>query len=259
MEKTNNSKKYKVHSLERGLDLLELLAYSSREMSLSELSKEANFNASTSHRILDALKSRNYVRQNPTTSAYSLTFKLFELSNKIGWKKTLRLEALEILKQLAGIAEDSAYLIIKDGDDALCLERIDGNPYIRVLALEKGSRMPLHMGAGPRAILAYLPETEVDRIIGVKGLEAWTANTITNPIQLKTDLNKIREVGYALSLQDVTVGVCAIGCPVRKIDGEVIAAISIAGMASNYTEEKLPPLIDMVRSAAQSLSDRIQK
>jgi DNA-binding IclR family transcriptional regulator len=259
MGKTNISKNYKVHSLERGLDLLELLASSSREMSLSELSKEANFNASTSHRILDALKSRNYVRQNPITSAYSLTFKLFELSNKIGWKKTLRFEALDVLKQLADIAEDSAYLIIKDGDDALCLERIDGNPYIRVLALEKGSRMPLHMGAGPRAILAFLPEMEIDRIINVKGLEAWTANTITNPIQLKTDLNKIREVGYALSLQDVTVGVCAIGCPVRKIDGEVIAAISIAGMASNYTEEKLPPLIDMVRSAAQSLSDRIQK
>jgi len=259
MGKTNNLKSYKVHSLERGLDLLELLADSAREMSLSELSKEANFNASTSHRILDALKSRNYVRQNPTTSAYSLTFKLFELSNKIGWKKALRLESIEILRQLADKAKDSAYLIVKDGDDALCLERIDGNPHIRVLALEKGSRMPLHMGAGPKAILAYLPETEIDRIIRVKGLEAWTANTITNPIQLKTDLNKIREVGYALSLQDVTVGVCAVGCPVRKIDGEVIAAVSIAGMASNYTEDKLPPLIEMVRSAAQSLSDQIQK
>jgi DNA-binding IclR family transcriptional regulator len=115
------------------------------------------------------------------------------------------------------------------------------------------------MGGGPKAIMAYLPETEVDRIIHVKGLEAWTANTITNPIQLKSDLNKIKEVGYALSLQDVTVGVCAIGCPVRKIDGDVVAAISIAGMTSNYTEENLPPLIDMVRSAAQSLSDRIQK
>ena len=258
MEKPNNSKSYKVHSLERGLDLIELMSHFSREMSLSELSREAGFNPSTTHRILDALKSRGYVRQNQSTSGYSLTYKLFEIASKAGWEKMLRDESSEIVAKLAEETRESAYFIIKDGLDALCLERIDRNPHIRILSLEKGGRMPLHMGGGPKAILAYLPESVIDRIIKFKGLEAWTPNTITNPLMLKKDLKEIREQGYALSLQDVTMGVNAIGCPVKNKEGKVIAALSVAGPASNLTQERIPDFIKLVKSSAQDLEERMR-
>ena len=258
MGKSNNPKTYKVHSLERGLDLLELLAQFSREISLSELSKEAGFNPSTTHRILDALKSRGYVRQNQSTLGYTVTYKLFELASKVGWEKTLHVEALEIVKKLAVDSQESAYLIIKDGYDGLCLERVDGNPYIRILALEKGGRIPLHMGGGPKAILAHLPGPEIDRILKVKGLDAWTANTITNPLMLKEELKKIRKQGYSLSLQDVTVGANAIGCPVINKDGDVIAALSVAGPSNNLTDDTFPALIKLVQTAARELAERVK-
>lgn len=254
MNKTSPAKNYKVHSLERGLDLIELLGEGSPEKSLTELSHEASFNLTTTHRILDALKSRGYVRQNPTTSKYKLAFKLFELGSVVVRHTNLREEAVPVLKGLADRTGESAYLIVLEGDEALCLERIDGYHYVRVLFLQVGGRMPLHIGAGPRVLLAHLPEEEIDRIIRIKGLAGWTTKSISDPVKLKDDLKKIREHGYALSLEDVTEGAAALGCPVRDWKGEVVAAISISGLANHFSENKVPHLVETVKEATGKLA-----
>lgn len=256
MAKSNakNGKPYQVHSLERGLDLIEILADASREMSLSELSKTAGFTPSTSHRILNALKTRGYVKQSQDNLTYRLTHKIFELANKIGFDNHLREMALPIIRNLAQESRDTAFLIVRDGDEAFCLERIDGNPNIRIATLQKGGRMPLHMGGGPRALLAFEDTSELEHIIQRKGLEARTAKTITNPIVLKEDLRQVREQGYAISMQDVDDGVAALGCPVLDNEGRVVAALSIAGLASAYIGDALQAKINLVKSSAQEMS-----
>ncbi len=250
-------KPYKVHSLERGVDLIEILADKVSEKSLTELSKAAGFNLSTTHRILNALKSRGYVEQNPTNSRYKLTFKFFEIGNLIVRRLNFREEAVPVLTGLAEKTGESAHLIILDHNEALCIERIEGHHHIRVLFLQTGSRMPLHVGAGPRVLLAHLPEEEIDRVIKSKGLPAWTKRTITDPEVLKKDLAKIREQGYALSFEDATEDVASVGCPVRQRSDEVIAAISIGGISTHFTEDKLSSLIKMVKDAAYELSRRL--
>ena len=254
MQKKVNPKLYKVHSLERGLDLIELLAKNAEEISLSELSRDAGFSQSTAHRILSSLKARGYIRQNPDNSKYKLSLKLFEIGNMIGRNLDLKKEAKPLLRWLSAKTLESAYLIIIDNDMALCLERIDGNPSIRILTLEVGARQPLHLGAAPKLLLAYLDEKEIDRIIQAIGLEAWTAYTTTNPIQLKKELKKIREQGYALSFNDVTDGVAAIAFPVINYKGTVVGSISIGGMTNNFSKDRLPTMIDYVKTTAKKLS-----
>jgi DNA-binding IclR family transcriptional regulator len=250
----SSRRKYQVHSLERGLDLIELLARANPEKTLKELSQEAGFNISTAHRILNALKSRGYVRQEATNSKYKLTFKLFELGNRVVEKLNLREEAVPLLKNLAEKTGESAYLTILDEDEALCLERIDGYQYVKILALKVGGRMPLHLGAGPRVLMAYLPEEEIDRIIKLKGLSAWTKKSPTDPAKLKRTLEKIRKDGYALSMEDVVEGAGALGCPVKSWKGEVVAGISISGISSHFKKDKLPALVEIVKSSAEKLS-----
>jgi len=257
MERISSSKPYKVHSLERGLDLIEILADGPPEKSLTELSKRAGFNLSTTHRILNALKFRGYVQQNPRTSTYKLTFKFFEIGNVVVRNLSLREEAVPVLTDLAEKTGESAYLTILDKDEALCLERIDGHHYVKVLFLQVGGRMPLHIGGGPRVLLAHLLQEETDRITKSKGLSAWTERSITDPDLLRRDLKRIREQGYALSFEDVTEGAAALGSPVRNWEGKVIAAISIGGVSSHFTEDKLPPLVKIVKDAAYELSCRL--
>ncbi|MBC7189577.1 IclR family transcriptional regulator [Candidatus Aerophobetes bacterium] len=255
--KKPSTKRYKVHSLERGLDIIEVLSDGAAGKSLTEISRQAGFNLSTTHRILDALKSRGYVEQNPKTLKYRLTLKFFEIGNGVVRHLNLREEAVPILVSLAEKTGEAAYLIVLDNDEALCLERIDGHHYIQVLFLKVGGRMPLNIGAGPRVLLAHLPDKEIERIIKEKGLACWTKNSITDPEKLKEDLKKIREQGYALSFEDVTEGAAALGAPVKNWEGKVIAAISISGLSSHFAEEKLPPLIDAVKNAAEKLSQRL--
>jgi len=254
----SSPKKYRVHSLERGLDLIELLAKAPLEKSLKDLSLEAGFNISTAHRILDALKARGYVRQDETNSRYKLTLKLFELGNRVVEKLNLREEAVPVLRDLADKTGESAYLIIRDEHEALCLERIDGYHYVKILALKAGGRMPLHLGAGPRLLLAYLPEEEVERVIERKGLSAWTQRSITDPAKLKRGLRRIRKEGYALSMDDVVEGAAALACPVRNWNGDVVAVISISGLSSHFKKDKLSELIAIVKNAADQLSGRLR-
>jgi len=173
-------------------------------------------------------------------------------------KLNLREEAVPVLKDLADKTGESAYLIIRDEDEALCLERIDGYHYVKILALKAGGWMPLHPGAGPRLLLAYLPEEEVERVIKLKGLSAWTQRSITDPAKIKRGLSRIRKEGYALSMDDVVEGAAALACPVRNWNGDVIAAISISGISNHFKKDKLHELIEIVKNSAEELSRRLK-
>jgi len=250
-------KNYKVHSLERGLDLMEILAQGEPERSLTELSQEAGFNPTTTHRILNALKFRGYVKQDPATSRYRLTLKVFELGGQVIRHLDLRREAGPVLRDLADETGESAYLIIRDEDEAICIERIDGHNYVKVLFLQVGGRMPLHIGAGPKVLLAFSSPDEAEGIIQRRGLKAWTDFSLTDAEELKKELARIRERGYAISVEDVTLGAGAVGCPVRNWKGEVVAAISISGVADHFKGESLEWMAGATRAAADRLSARL--
>jgi len=138
-----------------------------------------------------------------------------------------RKKAVPILTNLANETEKTAYLIVLERDKAVCLERIDARQYVDLLFLEVDMSMPLHIGAGPRLLLAHLPEEEIDRIIKTRGLPAWTEKSMTDPDLLKKSIRKIRDQGYAISFEDVTEGVAAVAFPVKNQKGEVIASISV--------------------------------
>ena len=257
MKEKKTTLKYKVHSLERGLELLELLALGAKEKTLTELCRESGFTTGTAHRILDALEHRGYLMRNPSTLRYRPSFKLAELARASSWQKDLQDVSMPILDEIAYHLKETTYLIIIDNDEAYCLDRTDGNTSVRILTLEIGARMALHLGAAPRVLMAYLPTNEIDRIIREKGLESATPYTITNPLMLKQELRTIREQGYSVSFHDVTEGVAAVGSPVRNWQGKVIAAVSIAGLASsnNFKKESIPLLVETIKNASDKISE----
>ena len=117
--------------------------------------------------------------------------------------------------------------------------------------------MPLVIGVSPRVLLAHLLEEGVDRIMKGKGLRAWTGKSITDPCVLKKELKKIREQRYVLSIDEAAESVAVVGCQVENWKGEVVAAISISGISSHFSEDKLPGLIGIVKNATCRLSQRL--
>lgn len=257
-KKKTGTQNYQVHSLERGLDLIEILAHGEKEKTLTQLCEQAGFNMTTAYRIMSALVSRGYARKMPVSNKYRLGYKVFELGAMAAKNLNLKMEADPILLDLAIATHETAYLLIIDNKEALCLSRIDcPDNIIKVLVVDEGERMPLHLGAAPKVLFAYLTEEEIDAVIEQKGLTRATSKSIIDRHALKKKLQEIREQGYALSIDDVVEDVFALGCPVKNSRREVIAAISISGLYKNFNDQKVQNLLQKLKAASEALAAKL--
>jgi len=111
----------------------------------------------------------------------------------------------------------------------------------------------MHYNSGGKAILAHLPDREVNVIIDEYGLPAQTENTITTRETLFDELERIREQGYALNLSEDLKGIHAIGVPLT-FDGEIQGALSIAGPAHRLSKERCEgEVFDQLRAATDEI------
>ena len=119
-----------------------------------------------------------------------------------------------------------------------------------------GRITPWHAGAAGKLHLAFLPKEKIQKILS-QGLPRYTERTITDPALLLQELEQIRKQGYAFTIGELDPGVAAITAPIFDARQNVVAAISIGGPASRFTDERLPTLIREVRWAAQEISLRL--
>lgn len=253
--KTERSR-YRVQVLERALDILEVLGGEGSEWMLAELSKRLGVHKSTLHRLLMVLEERRFVEKSPKNGKYRLGLKLFELGSKAVAQLDLREQARPCLEHLVFQTGETAHLCVLDEGEVLYLEKVEAPRTMRVPSIV-GRRYPAHCGSAGKALLAFLPENELDEIIKRHGLRAFTRNTITTPAQLKEELRLVRERGYAVDNEEFEEGLRCIGAPVRDYSGKVVASISIAGPAFRLTQDKIPVMARSVVEAANQLSAEV--
>jgi len=115
----------------------------------------------------------------------------------------------------------------------------------------------LHCGAAPRAILAGMDDCEITTYAQRTGLPPFTPQTITTLEQLQEDVKLTRQMGYVVSLEDASIGIAAVGAPVFNHKGEVVAAISLSGMAARYGPERIQELAQVLLTNSKSLSHQM--
>jgi IclR family acetate operon transcriptional repressor len=103
-------------------------------------------------------------------------------------------------------------------------------------------------------LLAFQPDEEINRLLGGAAFKAMTPNSMVGPEAIWADIQLSRSQGYTLSLEDVVIGVAAIGAPIRDASGRVVAALSIAGIMPRFSPERLPGLIEAVQEEARAVS-----
>ena len=122
------------------------------------------------------------------------------------------------------------------------------------MSLEQGSSLPLHAGVSAKILLAYKKDSFVTDMFENVGLFMFTENTITDLNQLRKELKKIREQGYAFSNSEVDLMVRAISAPIFDYKGNIVAGISVAGPADRLGDEYVPEVIDIVKDSARKIS-----
>jgi DNA-binding IclR family transcriptional regulator len=245
-----------VQSVVRALTLLEALADQHGDIGIAELSRRVGLHVSTAHRILGTLVSRGYARQSPESGRYALGAKTFHIAESYLGQIDLRRLVRPVLERLSRETGETANLVILDGREALYLDKVESPQSLRIFS-RIGRRAPLYCTAVGKVLLAYRSEDEVESLMGTHALEALTRATITSPSQLRQELKKVREQGFALDMEECEHGARCIAVPVRNSRSETVAAIGISGPSIRMDAQRIQELVLAVMRFGSEASEQL--
>ena len=242
-----------VPAVDRVFTILELLAESKRGLGAAELVELTGMPRSSVHCLTLTLERRGYLYRNTKTGRYLLGLKLFSLANYANGGMELRERAAPELNQLMQQTRLTVHLAVLESDEAVLVAKVD-SPGIFRLATWAGKRMEFHCTSIGKAMAAHLPEEMVLRIVAARGLTRHNENTILCERRLREELREVRRLGYAVDDEEEEIGLRCIGAPVFDGEGNVVAAISIAGLTSQIHADNLATYAAKVKNTAVRIS-----
>ena len=216
---------------------------------LAELTGEPR---SSVYRLLASLQELGLIEPGRRRGTYVLGIKLFRLGSTIVSRFDERQAALPVMERINEELGETTFLCVRRRYEAVCIERIDGSR-VNLLALALGGSLPLHAGAVTRAILAFEPREFWDEYVEHHGVEVFTPKTPASREALFAELEATYERGYAISDEDVTPGIAAIGAPIFDYTGRVRAGLSLGGMRDTLFGHESQAL-EMLLEGASAIS-----
>jgi len=244
-----------LRTVERALSVLDHFAEQPGEHALSTLARELRLNKAVLHRLLTTLGSHGYVVQDPVTRRYRLGAGALRLGNQRPRLEDLRPFALEAMEELAKRTGLSCFLTAPFDDEAVCVEKVEANVLVRV-SYNVGRRHPYHAGAPGKALLAFLPAERREKVLSAE-LERYTDRTIISRGSLLAELARIRDDGYAISHEELALGVSGVAAVVLDPLGEPLASISLAGPTRDIDDARLRAQGRELVDVASHLSARL--
>jgi len=250
--------RYVIRSVSRALELLKTFAGAQSELSLAEISRRLNLNRSTTFRLLVTLQAHGYLEQDRETRKYRLGVTCLELGSVFLNQSDIRKEALPILNGLRDDCKETVHLARLAGSEVVYLEKLDGLLPIGIMGSRVGGRAPAYCTGLGKAMLAYMPETEIDQLYVESGLRRFTPDTITDLKELVNEMAHIRERGYAIDNEEHEPGVKCIAVPIWDYCQNVVGAMSVSGPAERIDQAIAEQgLVAKVKEAGQAISSRL--
>jgi DNA-binding IclR family transcriptional regulator len=242
-----------VKTIDRLVRVLECFKPERPVWSLAELATELDLPKSTLHRFLVGLEAHSILRRDADDKKWRLGHRLFIWGSRAAESTGLRQIARPIMHRLVGDTGETAILTVYHNHEVICTDKVETSHHVR-LNLEVGARRACHAGASSKILMAYLPQEEIEAIIQKKGLPKLCKNTITDPEKLRAELARIRERGYAQSLEETDLGAWGVAAPIRDWKGQVVGAIGVAGPTLRYSKEKIRQHVLLCCQAADEVS-----
>ncbi len=227
--------------------------------SAAELATAIGEPRSSVYRLLASLQRHEMVEPGPRRGSFQLGIRLLQLGSAVIARFNERQAALPAMERLHEETGETVFLCIRRDFEAVCIERLDGER-VQSLALRLGGSLPLHAGAAPTVLLAWEAESFwQDYVKQVKPKDPFTGKRLTLA-ELSATLHEVREHGYAVSDEDVTVGIAALGAPVLDYQGAIRASLSISGtkpaILDGAKERMLRLTIEAAAEASEALGYR---
>lgn len=243
-------------SLVRGLNLLELLAMHPGGLALSDIAEQADLAPSTTHRLLQALLSQGFITQDEELGVWRIDVKTFRIGNSFLEARDFVATSRPYLRRLTRETGETANLGVREGTTAVFLAQSESPQMMRMIT-RLGSRAPLHASGVGKALMAWLPDDDLERVLAERGLDRVTVNTLSSPSELRRAMAKIRERGYACDREEHAIGLHCVAACIHDELGTPLAAISVSGPVARIPDERLSQLGELVRATAAEITAQL--
>ena len=249
--KTKTTKSYAAPALEKGLDVLELLARQPAGLTKSQLARELDRTVSEIFRMLVCLEDRGYIAQ-LAEDRYSLTLKLFQLVQEHPPTERMLVDALPVMDHLAHVTMQSCHMGVLELGKVSMLAQVNAPTRIGFY-VKLGSTVDIMDSASGYVILAHQSEAQLERI-----LEEWKRETDKKlPRDLHAHLNRIRKLGHEKRASYEVKGVMNISFPIFNQHGQAIGALTIPYIQYASSSLKVGEIVDELRKAAAEITQKL--
>lgn len=251
MDKTPS---WQVKSVTKAFNILSCFTPTVTELSLADISAKLDMPKSTTLNLLRTLESFGYVIRSYPSMNYRLGYSALQLNYCTKVSMPAVRNTLPFLEDLQIRTGKTIYLTSHINGEVLYLEVAHQNRRLFTYSIS-GKTLPMHCTGCGKAMLAFLPEDEIRKIISEHGLQTFTPNTLSTKEKLISELEEIRAKGYAIDNEEETLGIRCIAAPIRNSQGYPTAAISISGAINSMQDDQLLSYLEILLSSCQALAN----
>lgn len=206
--------------------------------SIAQIAGIVGYPRTVTVRMVSTLEHHGFIERSAQSGLYSVSPMMLHFVQKALSSNPVLSRVELIIREIVSQTEDTALFMIRNGDKALVMNRVEGSAPVRVFASEVGMELPLHCGGAPLALLAYSQDAEIESYLS-QPLKKRTETTITDPGTIRARIQEVRDKGYSVGNSDLFDYVVAVGAPIFNADGKLAGAVSVGNITQRYTPERV--------------------
>ncbi|MDP0789981.1 MULTISPECIES: IclR family transcriptional regulator [Klebsiella pneumoniae complex] len=252
-EEQNDNNIRELSPTERALETLEILARKNN-FAVSEVMTELDLPKTSAHRLVNNLETFGYLESGLESGKYQAGPKLLELALGVLASSVYQSPIHTLLVELARKTDETCSLGVIKGSEIIYVDSaISKSPL--TLYFERGHKAPLHCTSSGRIFLADMPDRLLNAYLMSGPWEQVTPNTIIDPDHLRREVQKTRDMGYAVNDSEFVLGVVGVAVPVYDLNARVIACLSVS---APHVRKSLADMVNAV-TLLQATSDKITR
>lgn len=248
---------YMNQSVSKALQILDLFIAEAGELTLHEVSEKTGIPKSTAYRILTTLEEGELLSKTKHSihdSRYRLGLKLLILGQLASEQMELRSIALPYMEELGNEINEVVHLVIVNQKKSTYIEKVESKRALRLFT-RIGKSLPLHLGSGPKLLLAHLPTEKQEEILEDAAMYSIDGNKLIDKEKLRRELDEIRVNGFGFSVAEQDEDTTGVSYPIFNYQEEVVAALAVSGLSSNFEGERL----QLIKLKTEETAQRISK
>jgi len=242
----------KIQTLDRSIAILDCFKLNKPALGVREVARQTNLSSSTVGRMMSYMKEKGILSQDPESLQYMMGSKVLEWAGIYTVTNDIRSISLPVMVRLQEQTRETISLYVLEDNERVCVERLESPENVRIVA-RVGRRIPLYAGSAGKVFLAFLQEHQREDILQNIDLIPITERTITDLGKLRSDLDQIRKLGYAVSKGEWVIDASGVAAPIFDQFGRIIAAMTISGPAQRFTK----PVIKNIATILLTETERI--